>query len=42
MDVLYGKGNLLDQFGKEASQARDYRVATNATQRAARPDPSLR
>jgi NADH-quinone oxidoreductase subunit B len=30
------------QFGKEASQARDYGVARNATLRAARPDPSLR
>ena len=27
---------------KEASQTRDYRVAKNATVRAARPDPSLR
>src|SRR5258707_15607849 len=27
------------QFGKEASQARDYGVAKNATLRAARPDP---
>jgi hypothetical protein len=30
------------QFGKEASQTRDYCVANNATHRAARPDPSLR
>ena len=30
------------QFGKEASQTRDYCVARNATLRAARPDPSLR
>ena len=30
------------QFGKEASQTRDYGVAKNATHRAARPDPSLR
>src|SRR5205823_8802631 len=30
------------QFGKEASQTRDYCVARNATHRAARPDPSLR
>src|ERR1035438_8809322 len=30
------------QFGKEASQTRDYCVAKNATHRAARPDPSLR
>jgi len=30
------------QFGKEASQARDYGIAKNATLRAARPDPSLR
>jgi hypothetical protein len=29
------------QFEKEASQTRDYCVAQNATQRAARPDPSL-
>jgi len=27
------------QFDKEASQARDYWVAKNATPRAARPDP---
>jgi len=27
------------QFGKEASQARDYGIAKNATLRAARPDP---
>jgi hypothetical protein len=30
------------QFGKEASQTRDYCVAKNATLRAARPDPSPR
>jgi hypothetical protein len=30
------------QFGKEASQTRDYCVAKNATLRAARPDSSLR
>jgi len=30
------------QFGKEASQTRDYWVAKNATLRAARPGPSLR
>jgi hypothetical protein len=30
------------QFGKEASNTRDYCVARNATLRAARPDPSLR
>ena len=30
------------QFGKDASQTRDYCVAKNATRRAARPDPSLR
>ena len=30
------------QFGREASQMRDYCVAKNATHRAARPDPSLR
>jgi hypothetical protein len=30
------------QFGKEASQTRDYSVAKNAAVRAARPDPSLR
>jgi hypothetical protein len=30
------------QFGKDASQTRDYCVAKNATHRAARPDPSLR
>jgi hypothetical protein len=30
------------QFGKEASQTRDYCVAKGATLRAARPDPSLR
>jgi len=30
------------QFGKEASQTRDYCVAKNATLRAARLDPSLR
>jgi len=29
-------------FGKEASQARDFWVAKNATLRAARSDPSLR
>src|SRR5438128_593324 len=33
---------LMVQFGKEASQTRDYCVARNATLRAARPDPSLR
>jgi len=30
------------QFGKEASQTREYSVAKNATRCAARPDPSLR
>jgi hypothetical protein len=30
------------QFGKEASQTRDYCVAKNAIHRAARPDPALR
>jgi len=30
------------QFDKEASQTRDYCVAKDATQRAARLDPSLR
>jgi hypothetical protein len=30
------------QLEKEASQTRDYGVAKGATQRAARPDPSLR
>jgi hypothetical protein len=30
------------EFGKEASQARDYRVAKCVTHRAARPDPWLR
>jgi hypothetical protein len=30
------------QFGKEASQARDYWGTKTATLRAARPDPSLR
>ena len=30
------------QFGKEASQTRDYCVAKNATLRAARPDSSPR
>ena len=33
---------VVGQFDKEASQTRDYCVAKNATQRAARPDPSLR
>src|SRR5208337_1412580 len=33
---------VVGQFGKEASQARDYCVAKNATLRAARPDPSRR
>jgi hypothetical protein len=31
-----------ESLNKEASQTRDYCVANNATQRAARPDPSLR
>jgi hypothetical protein len=35
-------GSVVVQFGKEASQTRDYCVAKNATHRAARPDPSLR
>ena len=30
------------QFDKDASQARDYCAAKDATHRAARPDPSLR
>jgi len=30
------------EFGKEASQTRDYCVVRHATLRAARPDPSLR
>jgi hypothetical protein len=30
------------EFDEEASQTRDYCVAKYATQRAARPDPSLR
>jgi len=33
---------VLVQFEKEASQTRDWCVARGATQRAARPDPSLR
>jgi hypothetical protein len=33
---------VMDQSDKEASQTRDYCVAKNATQRAARPDPSRR
>jgi hypothetical protein len=33
---------VVGQFDKEASQTRYYCVAKNATQRAARPDPSLR
>src|SRR5437879_13805776 len=35
-------GQVVVQFGKVASQTRDYCVARNATLRAARPDPSLR
>src|SRR5579864_5663246 len=35
-------GSVVGQFDKEASQTRDYCVAKNATQRAARLDPSPR
>ena len=40
--ISCGEGPVVVQFGKEASQTRDYRVARHATLRAARPDPSLR
>src|ERR1700730_5977850 len=36
-----GRARVVGQFDKETSQTRDYCVATNATQRAARLDPSL-
>jgi hypothetical protein len=35
-----GKIIVVREFGKEASQTRDYCVAKSATPRAARPDPS--
>jgi hypothetical protein len=39
--VLLGL-SVVGRFDKEAIQTRDYCVAKNATQRAARPDPSRR
>jgi hypothetical protein len=42
IEVKQATREVVVQFGREASQTRDYCVAKNATHRAARPDPSLR